>query len=51
MQANESGYLCTWCGEEVDQIKEPSYPGENMVGTCEKDGIVYVTLDPEEVNG
>lgn len=51
MQSNDVGYLCTWCGSEVDEIKEPDYPSERMVGTCEDDGIVYVTLDASEVNG
>ena len=48
---NEHGYLCTWCGDEVTSVKEPTHPGERMIGTCDKDGIVYLTLDPDEVSG
>lgn len=44
MNANTHGYVCKWCGEEVESIKEPSHPGERLVGTCDDDGIVYVEL-------
>lgn len=41
------GYLCSWCGEPVDKIKKPEHPAEQIVGTCEDDGIVYVKTEGE----
>lgn len=44
---NEWGFKCTWCGEEVDEVKEPDLHARNVVGICDEDGIVYVTPDGE----
>jgi hypothetical protein len=42
MQENTQGYVCSWCGGEVEKIRPPDYPGEQMMGICGNDGVVYV---------
>lgn len=48
MEQNDIGAVCQWCGEEVETVKKPEYPGERPVGRCDTDGIVYIeTPEPE----
>ena len=46
---NDAGYLCTQCGDEVEKVQQVRPHDTNLCGTCDEDGIVYVTLDPDEV--
>lgn len=44
MKENDRGFVCSWCGAEVDKYKPPAGPADGLIGTCEKDGIVEVEM-------
>lgn len=45
MIENEWGFVCSWCGDEVDEVKEPDLSAGRPIGICDDDGIVYVEVD------